>query len=105
MNETMFRGKDWLVQTFLSAALGLFLGAGIASAQSLAPDRLYFPLASQHFNMDPLDYGVDSWNEFNPGVIVTWENRALTLDYGIGAFYNSFEEVSFMAVVGQGNRI
>lgn len=82
------------------ALLGLFMTSA-ASADGLRPDRLYIPLASYHYNLTPPNPGQTSWNEFNPGLVLTWEERFATLDYSAGAFLNSYEEVSAMVSVGK----
>lgn len=38
------------------------------------------------------------FQEFNPGVSLTWEKEAL--DYSIGGFYNSYEDVSVLGLIG-----
>lgn len=89
------------------AALLLAPGAGTAQepaqdiAPDRAPDRLYLPLASRHIGLDPADFGRTRWNEVNPGALLVWEDRFLTLDYGVGAFLNSFDEISITALVGK----
>lgn len=81
------------------------LGLGLASAalaEGITPDRLYVPLASYHHNIDPpAASGMNSWNEFNPGLILTWEDRFATLDYSAGLFLNSYDDVSPMVSVGK----
>lgn len=84
-----------------AALLGLGLATS-AHSEGAAPDRLYVPLASYHFNIDPpAASGMSSWNEFNPGLIVTWEERLWTLDYSAGLFLNSYEDISPMVSVGK----
>ncbi|MEQ9695430.1 hypothetical protein [Shimia sp. SDUM112013] len=83
------------------ACLLTALTATIATAEGLRPDRLYIPLASYHYNLTPPNPGQNSWNEFNPGLIVTWEDRLWTLDYSAGAFLNSYEDVSPMVSMGK----
>ncbi|WP_299354172.1 hypothetical protein [uncultured Shimia sp.] len=80
--------------------LGL-LTATSASADGWSPDRLYIPLASYHYNLTPPNPGQTSWNEFNPGLIFTWEERLWTLDYSAGALLNSYEDVSALFSVGK----
>ena len=73
----------------------LFANAGMANAQDLLPDRGYVILASKHVNM--VIEGVRDgrgYQEFNPGLILTWQDRYLGLDYSAGAFYNSYGHVA-----------
>lgn len=56
------------------------------------PDRVSLLLGSEHLG------ATRSFNEFNPGVFLTWEGR--TLDYSLGTFYNSYENVSALGSVG-----
>lgn len=89
------------MKPLFGALLGLGLATG-AFAEGAKPDRLYVPLASHHVNVDPpAASGMSSWNEFNPGLIVTWEDRLGTLDYSAGVFLNSYEDVSAMVSVGK----
>ena len=85
---------------YFGALAGLILATSV-SADGLTPDRLYVPLGSYHYNLTPPNPGQTSWNEFNPGLVFTWEERLATLDYSIGAFYNSYEDVSAMVSVGK----
>ncbi|SFL95548.1 hypothetical protein [Shimia aestuarii] len=84
----------------LGALLGLLI-ASSAAAEGLGPDRIYIPLASHHYNLTPPNPGQNSWNEFNPGLVFTWENRFVTLDYSVGAYLNSYEKISPMVSVGK----
>ncbi|CUJ92042.1 hypothetical protein [Shimia thalassica] len=88
------------MKTATAILLGM-LSATAATAEGLRPDRLYVPLASYHYNLTPPNPGQTSWNEFNPGLIFTWEDRFGTLDYSVGALLNSYEEVSPMFSVGK----
>ena len=63
--------------------LFLFLAATVTQAQDLSPDRFYVTLGSSHIG------GGDDLNEFNPGVLVSWQNRFATLDYTAGAYIDS----------------
>lgn len=56
------------------------------------PDRVSLLLGSEHLG------ATRSFNEFNPGVFLTWETK--TLDYSVGSFYNSYEGVSALGSVG-----
>lgn len=60
-------------------------------AAQAGPDRVSILLGSEHFNAN------EDFQEFNPGVFFTWER---TLDYSVGVFYNSYEEVSALASIG-----
>ncbi|RPE71064.1 hypothetical protein EDD53_0177 [Pacificibacter maritimus] len=74
------------IKSFFTA-LSVALAPLAATADgSLAPDVLQIPLASHHFG----DWGESSdFNEFNPGVILTWEDRLAGLNYSIGAYKDS----------------
>ena len=52
------------------------------------PDAVTLTIGSYHIGA-----ARDQFNEFNPGVIALWAVTD-TLDFGVGAFYNSFEEWS-----------
>ncbi len=90
---------------YLAAAMAmvwaLFPASFSATAEGVKPDRVYIPLATHHVNLDPADYGRTSWNEFNPGLVLTWENRLGSLDYSLGAFKNSYNRVSAIATVAK----
>lgn len=60
-------------------------------AAHAGPDRVSILLGSEHFNAS------EEFQEFNPGVFLTWEG---TLDYSVGVYYNSYEEVSPIVSVG-----
>jgi len=67
-----------------------------------SPDRVYLTFGSKHLNIDPTNFGLASWNETNPGVIFTWEDRGrLGLNYSLGAFQNSFADRSLFASTGK----
>ncbi|WP_371223913.1 hypothetical protein [Roseovarius sp. 2305UL8-3] len=70
----------------------LILAAMIPGAAVAGPDRLSILLGSEHFG------ATREFQEFNPGVFLTWEERVF--DYSIGAFYNSYEDVSVLGAVG-----
>jgi hypothetical protein len=58
--------------------------ATVAAAQDMGPDRVYIPLASDHYG----DFQ-NNQNEFNPGILLTWADRLGGLDYTAGAFIDS----------------
>ena len=64
-------------------AAATFVAAG-AAAQDMGPDRVYIPLASDHYG----DFQ-GNMNEFNPGILLTWHDRLGGLDYIAGAFIDS----------------
>lgn len=82
---------------FLSVTFGrmaLLLVAILVSAPGLAlagPDRISFLLGSAHVET------AREFEEVNPGVFVTWEDRWNGLDYSLGAYRNSFGGVSTAA--------
>lgn len=61
----------------------------------LIPDRVYLPLASHH-TMPPETFGHERWQEINPGLILSWENRGpgSVFDIGLGVVRNSLGIVS-----------
>lgn len=68
------------------AALALILAPTLATADgSIAPDVLQIPLASTHFG----SWSDSDFNEFNPGLIFTWVERAGDLNYSFGAYKDS----------------
>ena len=73
----------------IRSLLALILCAGPAFAD---PDRVSILLGSQHL-------GGDGFNEINPGAFLTWEDRALGLDYSVGAYLNSYDRISVAATV------
>lgn len=76
--------------------------AGVPTARGLAPDRAYLTFGSQHLNVDPADFGLVRWNEVNPGLILTWEDRGpWGLNYSLGAFQNSFADLSLYAATSR----
>ncbi len=77
--------KRRLVSCFLAVWLS---GPSIALA---GPDRLSVLLGSEHVN------ATRSFQEFNPGVFLTWERG---LNYSAGLYYNSYKKVSPLVSVG-----
>ncbi len=76
--------------------------SGLKPERDLAPDRVYITLASRHLNIDPTLFGRADWNEFNPGVILTWEDRGqLGLNYSLGLFQNSYADRALFAGIGK----
>ena len=77
------RAFSWIIFFMLS---GTSLMAGVT-----APDRIYMPLGSLHYGdlEQHLDDG-DTLQEFNIGVIATWQDRGQrALDYSLGLYRNS----------------
>lgn len=70
-----------------AAALFLLL----ACPANAGPDRISFMLGSSHVG------AMMSYEEINPGVFATWEDRALGLDYSLGIYRNSFGRASVAA--------
>lgn len=67
-------------------------------ADGYFPDRVTFLLGSKHVNMDEsISENGEGFNEKNPGVFLTWEDRFLGLSYSLGTYKNSFNEVSAAA--------
>ena len=65
----------------------------LLAAPAAAQDRISITLGSHHTD-DSYE-----WEEVNPGVFLTWEDRA-GLDLSVGAFRNSFGGPSLAAVAG-----
>ena len=65
---------------------------GTVDASSLKPDRVYVSMASKHVNLTP-DHGTE-YNEINPGLILSWNNRKYGLNYWFGGIRNSFSSIS-----------
>ncbi|MBW4708870.1 hypothetical protein KX928_13855 [Roseobacter sp. YSTF-M11] len=70
----------------------MILAALLPTTALAGPDRLSILLGSEHVN------ATEDFQEFNPGVFLTWEQE--TFDYSVGAFYNSYEDVSVLASIG-----
>lgn len=71
----------------------LLLAAAVLAPVSAGadPDRLSILLGAQHPGAER------SFEQSNPGIFFTWEDRALGLDYSIGAYRNSFGRASVAA--------
>ena len=65
---------------------------GTVDASSLNPDQVYVSIASKHINLVP-DPGT-KYNEINPGLILSWDNRKYGLNYWFGGIRNSFSAIS-----------
>ena len=74
-------------------ALGFacFLCMSLPSVAAAGPDRISFLLGSNHVN------ATRDFQEINPGVFLTWERQ---LNYSVGVYYNSYENISPIASVG-----
>ena len=64
-----------------------------ATPAAADPDRLSILLGSAHPGADR------AFEQVNPGVFMTWEDRALGMDYSVGAYRNSFGRASVAATV------
>jgi len=62
-----------------------------AFAGGLLPDRASVLVASHHVNAS------QRFEELNPGLFLTWEDRAFGLDYSLGAYRNSYGRGSVAA--------
>lgn len=85
------------IRNFFLANIIIFslLTSQATAETNLTPDRVYFPIASKHFDVDSRDFGLAEWNELNYGVVLTWEDRgSAKIDLGAGAFKNSFGDFS-----------
>jgi hypothetical protein len=85
-----------IVSRALVPAAVTFAVTGMAHAGPM-PNRLSFTLGSHHTFAMPKVAG-EHWTEANPGVFLTWERRALGLDYSAGVYRNSFGDASVAAV-------
>lgn len=63
------------------------------SLAQAGPDRILFQLGSKHFNMDESS-SLGGFEEINPGITLTWENRLYDLNYSVGAFRNSYGKLA-----------
>lgn len=82
------------IETTFAATLALSVGAyAEAHADGLAPDYAMIPLASHHYG-DWGDKTGDQFNEFNPGLLLGWEERAGGLNYTVGAYRDSASDTS-----------
>ncbi|MFK7871234.1 MAG: hypothetical protein AB8B58_18595 [Roseobacter sp.] len=64
----------------------------LPSAVLAGPDRVSVLLGTQHFG------ATREFQEVNPGLFLTWEGQ---LDYSVGLFYNSYEDISPIATVAK----
>ncbi|WP_460274619.1 hypothetical protein [Celeribacter sp. ULVN23_4] len=76
-----------------AALTALLLSSSPALADGLAPDYAMIPLASHHYGDWGKEHG-DDFNEFNPGLMLTWADRAYGLDYTVGAYRDSMSDTS-----------
>ena len=65
---------------------------GRVDASSFKPDSVYLSMASKHVNLTA-DPGTE-YNEINPGLIFSWNNRKYGLNYWLGGIRNSFSTIS-----------
>lgn len=75
------------------ALTALLLTASPALADGFVPDYAMIPLASHHYG----DWGEDDdddFNETNPGLLLTWAERAYDLNYTVGAYRDSQSDTS-----------
>ena len=81
----------------------IVLGSNAFGSNGLTPDRIMLPLASKHYGMEGYRENgrTRSFNEFNPGLLLAWENRALGLDVTAGAYRNSHHKTSGIAYVSR----
>lgn len=71
----------------------IVLAGCLFGTSSLAgPDRVSILTGSHHIG------AAVSFEEVNPGVFITWEDRAAGLDYSLGAFRNSYGRGSVAAL-------
>ena len=68
--------------------------------ERMLPDWASFQIGSKHINMNESNVtGAAGFQEFNPGLIVTWGDRWRGLNYSIGNFRNSNNERSTILAV------
>ena len=63
------------------AFLLIIFGFGKVYASPFNPDQVYVSIASKHVNLIP-DPGT-KYNEINPGLILSWDNRKYGLNYWV----------------------
>ncbi|QGX99319.1 hypothetical protein EI983_14010 [Roseovarius faecimaris] len=71
--------------------------AALPLAAEADPDRVSILLGSHHIN------ATRDFQEINPGVILTWQQSAL--GYSLGAYYNSYEDISVLGALSYGVEI
>ena len=76
---------------FIAAILSVATVTG-ADAQVARPDRIGILVGSHHVGAE------EDFEEFNPGVILSWERD---LDWSLGAYRNSYDRLSAVAAVGK----
>lgn len=64
------------------------IAAALALPAHADPDRISVLLGSSHLGAR------HPFEEVNPGVFLTWEDRAFGLDYSLGVYRNSFGRMS-----------
>ncbi|MDN5789225.1 hypothetical protein [Pseudorhodobacter sp.] len=64
----------------------------LAAPAHADPDRLSILLSSRHVA------ATVPFKQANPGLFLTWENRAAGLDYSLGAYRNSYGRLSVAAI-------
>lgn len=64
---------------------------GLATPTLAQPDRLSILMGSRHPGAKA------TFEQVNPGAFLTWEDRALGLDYSLGIYRNSFGRASVAA--------
>lgn len=69
----------------------LILTLALAAPAHAGPDRVSILTGSRHIGTDY------PFQEVNPGLFLTWEDRAFGLDYSLGAYRNSFGKLSVAA--------
>lgn len=74
--------------TILKAIVPCLLFATPVQAR---PDRISILLGSKHIG------AIYAFEETNPGIFLTWEERFLKLDYSLGIYRNSFADISVAA--------
>ncbi len=78
------------IKPFLTA---LAFASAPAYATELGPDYALVPLASHHYGDWGKKHG-DDFNEFNPGLMLSWAERAYELNYTVGAYRDSQSDTS-----------
>lgn len=84
-----------VIRAILVSLVSGLVGAGLigsSAAAQTSPDRIGILLGSHHFGAD------SDFEEFNPGVLLTWERD---LDWTLGAYRNSYGRTSAVAAVGR----
>lgn len=71
--------------------IAAILALGLATPVAADPDRISILLGSQHPGASV------AYEQVNPGIFLTWEDRAMGLDFSAGVYRNSYGRASIAA--------